>query len=793
MRLALLVHTPTAPTARADIEALKARLQRPELDFWVVEAAASDDMALGIPRALEGTPAGSALLVIVMSELRRGPTGSVEVTGTTRPVRLEELRAALVTAAPGQALLVMDGVRGEDAPGELSAAMTRAVAPASSGIALLSSLRPIPQGPAGDGPSPLIAALCAAIDEALETTPTPTIPAGLLVGFLREDAELAARVDTLHHAPSGGELVLLRPPPKPFAAPPTADENFAEANDLLAQNRLDEALEACKRVLFLVGNEREKKSEVYVRIAAIKQRQGKGRESIFNLDKALAIDPQHRTALEGLVLLAAEEKRWSDAAALGDRLLEAIPDEDGRMQATLDLAGLFLDGARDEARAVALLERARALRPADERPLERLARLYDQGRRFPELVSILESWAVATDNAYQKAARFAAAGRVAARALEDRPLAIRLLDQALRLRRDDPQVAEELAQELEKEGLLPHALRALQLSASAEPRRASAYRGQIRLAERLGRPGLAGAAAMALCHLGEADMDEDLLADQHRPEGPIAARRPLAPAAWETHLAPSVVPGVRGVLAAIEGAAIQAKIDELREAQRLPQLDPQARQDPQASTVSAVRAFAFAGKLLGIPLPELYILPEVPGGVAAVATELPTTVLGRSLLSGRSTVELAFLMARHLAYHRPGARLALYYPSLADLSALLHAAVQIGRPGVSVSSPHAATAGRLYAAIAPRLDERARGALGAALDELDQAGRRPDLPLWLRRLELTATRAGLLACGDLTVAARLVEHDPAPIGDLSPRAKADDLLVFATSDAYEALRKEILS
>jgi hypothetical protein len=51
MRLALLVHTPTAPTARADIEALKARLQRPELDFWVVEAAASDDMALGIPRA----------------------------------------------------------------------------------------------------------------------------------------------------------------------------------------------------------------------------------------------------------------------------------------------------------------------------------------------------------------------------------------------------------------------------------------------------------------------------------------------------------------------------------------------------------------------------------------------------------------------------------------------------------------------------------------------------------------------------------------------------------------------
>jgi tetratricopeptide (TPR) repeat protein len=791
MRLALLVHTPTAPTARADIEALRARLQRPELGFWVVEAAASDDLALGLPRALEGTPAGSALLVVVMSEVRRGPAGSVEVTGTTRSVRLEELRAALVTSAPGQVLLVFDGLRGEEDPEELTGAMIRAVAPGTSGVGLLCCLRPA-SAPPGDM-SPLASALCAVVDDTLAGGQTPTIPAGLMAGLLRDDAELGARVDAIHYTPpSSGELVLVRPPPRPFASPPTADESFAEANELLAQGRLEEALEACKRVLFQVANDREKKSEVYVRIAAIKQRQGKPREAIFNLEKSLSIDPKHRTALEGLVLLAVEEKRWSDVARLGDQLLAALDDEDARLQAMLDLAGLLLDGANDEAKAVELLERARALRPKDERPLERLAWLYDRSARFEELVEVLEAWAATSDNSYQKAARFAAAGRVASKGLKDRPRAIRLLDQALRLRRDDPEVAEELARELEDEGLLPQALRAFQLSVHGEPRRASAYRGLVQLAERTGRPGLAGAAAMALCHLNQADIDEELLADQHRPEGPVAARRPLPPSAWEGQLAPPVVPGVRGVLAAIEAAAIEAKIDELREAQRLPKLDPQTRQDPQTSTVSALRVFAFAGKLLGVTLPELYLLPEVPGGVAAVATERPTTVLGRSLLSGRSTVELAFLMARHLAYHRPGARLSLYYPSLAELTALLHAAVQIGRPGVSVSPPHAAAAGRLYAALHSRLDEAARQNLETALNELDQAGRRPDLPLWLRRLELTATRAGLLACGDLGVAARLVEDDPAPVGDLSPRAKADDLLVFATSDAYEALRREIL-
>ncbi len=479
-------------------------------------------------------------------------------------------------------------------------------------------------------------------------------------------------------------------------------------------------------MLFLVKDDKETRAEVYVRIAAIKQRQGKGRESAFNLDKALAIDPRHRTALEGQVLLAAGEQRWADVAALGDRLIAVIDSDDGKLQALLDLASVLADSS--EAHAVALLEQARALRPRDERALERLASIYDRSRRFEELVGVLETWAQATDNGYQRAARLAAAGRVASRALDDGPRAIRLLDQALRLRRDDAQISADLAAELEKEGLFPQALKAQQLCSVADPRRAATYRDIVRLAGRVGRPQLAAAAAMALCHLDDADMDEELLADQHRPDGPIAARRPLPPASWEGHLAPSAVPGVAALLATIEEAAIAARLEELRDTQRLHQLDPQARQDPQTSTVSAVRAFGFAGKLLGVQLPDLYILPEVPGGVAAVPAERPTTALGRSLLSGRSTSELAFLMARHLAYHRPGARLSLYYPSVADLMALLHAAVQIGRPGVSVSSPHAAAAGRLYAALSPRLDEAARARLTEALDALDQAGRRPDLP-----------------------------------------------------------------
>ncbi len=573
------------------------------------------------------------------------------------------------------------------------------------------------------------------------------------------------------------------------AAPSVVDAHFSEASTLLGEGRLDEALEACKRVLFLArADERALRAEVYVRIAAIKQRQGKAREAAFNLDKAIAIAPRHRTALEGQVMLAVAEQRWADVNALGEKLLEAIEDDDGRLQALLDLATVLQEGASDSERSLTLLERARALRPQDARVLERLAGAYDRARRFGDLVDVLEAWAQTSDEAATRAARLVAAARVATQALDDNPRAVKLLDQALRARRDDPAIAEALALALEREGMLAPAVRALQMALAQEPRRRSALGALVRVAGRAERPLPAGAAAMALQHLGLADMDEDLLGDQLRPEAPLAARRALPAHGWAL-LAPPSPPPVGAVLAALEEAAIAARVEELRAAGRLPKLDPATRLDPATSTVSAVRAFGYAARVLGVTLPELYVLPDVPTGMAAVAAERPTSVVSRSLLSGRTSLELAFVMARHLAYHRPGARLALYYATPAELQVLLHAAVQLGRPGVDVSSPDAAAAGHLYSLLSPRLDAAARKNLEAALTTLDLTGRRTDLAPWLRHLELVAIRAGLLASGDVGAAARLLEaaDDPASA------ARIDDLFAFATSDAYERLVRELTS
>jgi hypothetical protein len=57
--------------------------------------------------------------------------------------------------------------------------------------------------------------------------------------------------------------------------------------------------------------------------------------------------------------------------------------------------------------------------------------------------------------------------------------------------------------------------------------------------------------------------------------------------------------------------------------------------------------------------------------------------------------------------------------------------------------------------------------------------------------DLTAIRAGLLMCGDLPVAAKVVRQEPTIAGMLSARDKLTDLVRFAVSDAHAHLRKAL--
>jgi len=70
-------------------------------------------------------------------------------------------------------------------------------------------------------------------------------------------------------------------------------------------------------------------------------------------------------------------------------------------------------------------------------------------------------------------------------------------------------------------------------------------------------------------------------------------------------------------------------------------------------------------------------------------------------------------------------------------------------------------------------------------------GAKANIKRWSQAVELTACRAGLLLCGDLEIAKKIIAAEPQVPGDLPPQDKLKELVLFSISTNYFALRKSL--
>jgi hypothetical protein len=248
-------------------------------------------------------------------------------------------------------------------------------------------------------------------------------------------------------------------------------------------------------------------------------------------------------------------------------------------------------------------------------------------------------------------------------------------------------------------------------------------------------------------------------------------------------------PIVCDILRAISDVAISLRLSELSAQKKLPVLDVSTKQD-KGSTASVVRTFVWAARALGLPLPDLYLREDVLHGIAAVQAATPATALGPEVRSGMTVQALAFLAGRHLTYYRPEHYALVFFPTLAELEALVLAAVRHVIP--SLSLPELADReNRVGAELGGRLSRESHRALEDAVARLDARGGKLDLLAWIRHVELTAQRAGLLLAGDLRVPMRILNEEVRSVGELTLEAKRGDLLSFCASGAYGTLRERM--
>jgi hypothetical protein len=231
------------------------------------------------------------------------------------------------------------------------------------------------------------------------------------------------------------------------------------------------------------------------------------------------------------------------------------------------------------------------------------------------------------------------------------------------------------------------------------------------------------------------------------------------------------------------------RLSALRRDKQLVKLDPAKKQDPQKTTIQAVRCFHWAAQILGMYSPPLYADPDYEGLVEMVPGVPPQSRIGAQALSGRSAAELAFLAGRHLAHYREEHFVKMLVPQARGLEDIFLAALSIGNPGLPMSAQVKQLVVPIANAIEPILEPAAVDRLRGHFLRFVEEGGRTNLQRWSVSVDRTCGRAGLLLSNNLAAAnavLSLEDKDQAHVDE-----RMNDLMSFVLSDRYAKLRKQI--
>lgn len=507
--------------------------------------------------------------------------------------------------------------------------------------------------------------------------------------------------------------------------------------------------------------------------------------AVDTLEAALAIAPSDRRLL--LDLLRSQEARGDQQGIVAaiERLVALEGDRERRARYRMTAAGI-LRGLGDDDRALDLFDAA-----LDDDPVALAA--------FQSIEEILTQRHddLALERAYRKMIHRArplgdaklefqlwhSLGVIYRDRLHDPNAGLEAFRMASRLRPDDSherRIVAELCVATDRADL---AIAELTEAIGREPMDIIHHQTLYRLYARTGELDRAYCVASALVFLKGADAEQRACYAELRPRGVPDFRSRLGRAAWIRDLAhPALDRAIGGVFEVIARAARAARARAVTTG-KLP--IPAKRENPQSTERLAAKAFFGAAAVLGMEPPQLWIRPDLSGGITAVPLDPIGSVMGSTLLSGWSIPELMFVFGKHLATQQGEHAVRAHFPAVSELRALLLAAVKIANPTSPVAE------GPLVRALAKELRSDERAKLGHVVSSIVDFGGVADVTRWVQCSELTAVRTGLLLCGDLSVAAKVVRLEPFVAGDLSPTEKVRELVRFTVSDSYHQLRRAL--
>ncbi len=299
----------------------------------------------------------------------------------------------------------------------------------------------------------------------------------------------------------------------------------------------------------------------------------------------------------------------------------------------------------------------------------------------------------------------------------------------------------------------------------------------------------------AMAFLRKADPEEQQFFEQYRPKGFARARARLTEELWQRNIYhPDEDRYISHVFAAVSQVVAAVRAKEHKDWG----LKRKDKRDVATDQLLFSKVFNYVNQVLGVPQPELYLRPESPGELdLANAREksalTPSFVVGANLLQGRPEKELAYVIGKKLTFMRPDhfVRWPNVVPTVAELKVVFLAALRLVQPNLPVKPDLAQPVGQYYDALRKLMPPQMSEQLGVVVQRFIATKGEADLHKWSNAVDLTATRAGLLVCNDLDVAARLAQSEPVSVGVVEPKEKIKDLIQWSISDEYFTLREHL--
>lgn len=519
--------------------------------------------------------------------------------------------------------------------------------------------------------------------------------------------------------------------------------------------------------------------------------------AIEALEEAKDLQPENRPLLNKMLSLYEATQSWGRMIDTLQAIADMEKDPNRKSKFIFTMAQLYRDKEQDQERAVELFNEALDLNPQYLEAFERINKILTNQKDWKALERAFRKMLrrLSTANSENKELEFNLwhnLGLIYRDRLGDVNSAIEAFKMATRYKPDEVVERQILAELYENTDQLEAAIGEHSSVLQRDPLHVDPYRALYKLALKMHDYDRAWCMCSALTFLKKADEEEQRFFEDYRPRGMIQVKSRLDNEQWVKnlfHKDENIFIGK--IFEMVTPAAIVAKTNRLAKDKQLPVLDRRFKQDPATSTVTFAKTFGWAGQVLGVQLPELYVRNDVPGALVAVASRPPASVAGQSVLTGYKPEELTFIVGKHLSYYRGEHYIKNLFPTLTELKVVFYSAIKIIQPEFAVPAEMAQAVTATATEFAKYMQPVERDSLRLVVQKFIEDGAKADLKRWMQAVDVTSARAGLLLCADLEIAKKIIAAEPQLPGDLSPPEKLKELMVFSVSEQYLALRKAL--